>query len=469
MTNNSSDLHSYKTEEKGKPASESYPRVLIMHTTSINVADAQAYSYSLREWFKEWPKEHLAQVYSGHEGREQFCGANYCLSTADRWFGSLFFSLKRSEAIAREVTPCVAVNEVVDRSAKSPRRIIQRALKKLLFDTGLYELIFRPRLSVAMRAFVTRFRPDVIYAQGYTLTFCWLPMMLTRAFGVPIVFQTGDDWPRSLYAHTPAAGFVRPVVNQAARRLICSAAARLANGDEMAEEYGRRYERDFAPMMMCDDSLRIVSAAPQRIHDQRTFSILVSGGFWRSRWELLVDLDKACAVLAGRGLVTRVAAFVSMVSPDGLAALKQCNNVDLMPPVAHEDFPRYLRGADLLALVESFDKKDVEYARLSVSTKAHLYMMSQRPVMVYGASATGIVKYAKRYGWAHVLTERNVEGLADVLESLARDRVVTDELVRRGNEVVCRFHEGETIRARFRAAICRAATVRSDRANALIS
>ena len=60
-----------------------------------------------------------------------------------------------------------------------------------------------------------QFAPDVIYAEGYSLGFVWLPLLLRKRYGWPIAFHTGDDWPRDLYRTGLTAPLLRPLVRRA--------------------------------------------------------------------------------------------------------------------------------------------------------------------------------------------------------------------------------------------------------------
>ena len=66
-----------------------FPKVLIIVKTLIN--DIDSGGASLRNWFKEWPREHLAQLYSGVAiNRDPFCGFNSQIGSEEWRFGWLF-------------------------------------------------------------------------------------------------------------------------------------------------------------------------------------------------------------------------------------------------------------------------------------------------------------------------------------------------------------------------------------------
>lgn len=72
-----------------------FPKVLIIIKTLINDIDSGGASFG--NWFKEWPREHLAQLYSGVAiDRDLFCGFNFQIGSEERRFGWFFSKLKDS-------------------------------------------------------------------------------------------------------------------------------------------------------------------------------------------------------------------------------------------------------------------------------------------------------------------------------------------------------------------------------------
>lgn len=431
---------------------EQYPRVLIVYLSCINKVDQ--HGVSLRNWFADWPKDHLAQIYSGNErGTERFCGYNFKLGPAERRLGSLFFRLKGS-ALGDSSRPLV-LDQPADDALEMPSRTarLRRGVSEALLNSGLWELVFRPRLSARLLDWIDSFRPQVVYCQGYNLTFAWLPVMIKEHYGLPVCFQTGDDWPSSLYADSIVAWAVRPVVERAANSLVQTASVRFANGPAMALEYQRRYDVPFEPLMMSDDIDRFRRAVPQRTVDAGTVSIVYAGGLAHGRWASIVDLCTAAKELGQEGIRIAITAFASFVPPQAAHGLQDMTNLQIMPAPAHEEVPCFLKGADILFLPETLDPVEAREIRLSISTKAHLYMMSERPILIYGSSIAGVVDYAKNAGWGYVVDRRDIAELKAALKELITNGVLGQEQVRRGTEIAFRNHDQKVVRRRFRDAL----------------
>ncbi len=246
----------------------SFPRVLVVFLFRNNADDITNNGLLLRNLFGSWPREKLAQIYScGDNGDAGAFGHYYQLGLNDRWLGSLFHRLKaeiqgNTAAGIAETAP----------GMRTPDRLsaIKTMGKRLLLETGFYEVIFRPRLSREMQAWVKNFRPDIILVQGYCLTFTWLSMMLASRFKLPVAYYPTDDWPNEAYrADKSKIPLISPlmsrIVSASARRLVSVSSVRIAFNRYMKEEYLKRYEKEFTVIMHGDDVSRLQAVKPMRL------------------------------------------------------------------------------------------------------------------------------------------------------------------------------------------------------------
>src|SRR5664279_3655420 len=122
--------------------SSKYPRVLVVALGRINTVDSYNNGLLLRNLFGSWPREYLAQIYSsGDTGDEGFFGDYYQLGPQDRRLGRLFYRLK-AEALGEAAKTILARKAAAAHTASAGSWA-----RHLLVDTGLYEIVFAPRLS----------------------------------------------------------------------------------------------------------------------------------------------------------------------------------------------------------------------------------------------------------------------------------------------------------------------------------
>lgn len=435
-----------------------YPHVLVTVLGRINTADTANNGLLLRSIFGNWPRENLAQIFSsGDNGDQGFFGRYHCLGPGDRRLGGLFLKLKPEAQ--RELSH-------IDNSMASTGRKISfgkifRSLgRHFLIDAGLYELIFRPKISREMQDWVEEFKPDIIFAQGYNLAFTWLPMMLAHRFHIPIAYYPGDDWPANRYCpgfcDSPIVSrLARYAVVTSSRELVQMSAVRLANCQYMREEYLERYGQEFMVLMLGDDFKRTEAIPPLRLAEPSTCWIVCAGDFDRHRLPLVADLNQACEILQGKGYNFHATVFPVNPISELSAYANQYRYVDFQPCPLHNGLMAVLRGADILFLPERFDETS-GLIKVSISTKAHLFMFAGKPIVVYSDPETGITRYAKEEGWAAVMDRRDPLLLAQTFERLITDGDERRRLIAVARRTAMKNHYLPVIQSSFFDLLCSA-------------
>jgi len=425
-----------------------YPRVLVVAGDRINAADISNNGLVLRNLFGAWPRENLAQIFSSGDNSDKgFLGSYYKLGPRDRRLGYIFYRLKME--VQKGYLPANPLRPA-HRKLTVQTTLGRYWSKRILVDTGLYELIFRPIISRRMMKWVNAFQPEIILAQGYNLAFTWLPLMLAEKTRLPIAYYPTDDWPTDLYLNARTrwrflTKRIRSLVESSSRQLVQASTLRLAFNPYMQEEYNERYGRFFFALMHGDALSRFKAAKPHRLTQMGITSIVCTGVFDTHRMPLLRDLDEACQILANRGLM--ICATVLPVNFP-LTHPASFKHLHFKPCPSHDDLASILIGADILFLPERFDEtaKDI---RLSISSKALLFMLSGRPIVVYSDPSTGIAHYARQEGWAEVVDRRDPEILAATIEDLIKNAGARERLSARALLIARKYHDLKIIQAQF--------------------
>jgi len=423
----------------------SCPRVLVIAGGRVNAQDTWNNNLLLRNLFQQWPRSAIGQIFSsGDNGDEGFFGQYYRLGPDDRRLGAYFYRLKADSLRDGSWTPMAA-------GGGSEGSWVRALARRYLVDTGLYEVVFRPRLSKGLLRWVEAFGPDIIFAQGYSLSFATLPVMLARAIHAPIAYYPTDDWPHFAYRsrwveHSIVGRVMARIIAASARRLVERSAVRIAFNSYMKEEYRRRYAQDFFVLMHGDSVARFMASGVRREASPDETWIVTTGQFLGDRLALLSDLDKACQVLVARGIRVRATAYAANRIPEEV--VREFRHVRVEPSPTHDGLAQVLQGADVLFLPERFGTA-AEGIRLSVSTKAHLFMFSGTPIIVYSDRAAGLARYASEEGWAVLLDRRDPQGLATAIAELVTNAGVRLALTKRAMSVAVRNHDLSTIQSEF--------------------
>jgi glycosyltransferase involved in cell wall biosynthesis len=201
--------------------------------------------------------------------------------------------------------------------------------------------------------------------------------------------------------------------------------------------------------MQCDDKERFATKL-KNIEQSQEIQIVYSGTLAFGRWRSLVQLAEAAERLRPEGLEIEIIAYAPFVPVEAGDMFQKLPLLLVRSALADDEVPRVLSAADILFLPESFDDANRSFIKLSVSTKAHLYMMSGRPPLVYGPPEVGTIDYARREGWGYVVDLEGIEPLMEALRRLITERDMCEALVQRGKDISQRNHEGKTVRERLR-------------------
>lgn len=433
-----------------------YPKILLLAIGKINNADNSNNGLLLRNLLNNWPKENIAQIYSsGDNGDDGFFEHYYKIGAKDRVFGWLFYRMKYNEISNFDKT-----NKSKDFPKSKVSRIskLKKSLKKILIDTGFFELIFQPILSNKMLKWVIEFQPDIIFAQGYNLTFTMLPIMMKERLKLPIIYYPTDDWPADLYfkkdSYTPfITPLVRSVVARASKKIVDLSSVPIAFNRFMKEEYQLRYKRDFAILMHGDLISRFESLIPIRKAALDEIWLVSTGVFDEHRYPLLYDLDNACNILLEKGYNIKTTIFPVNEINKILPAGNPFKVINFEPCPSHNLLASILKGADILILIERFDSS-ADDIKLCISSKAHLFMFSKRPIIVYSSKKTGIARYANEDDWAIVEESNDSIHLANDIEKLILDKKYSNVLIEKANSIARKNHDLLLIQKTFKDLVC---------------
>lgn len=446
-------MHILESSEKRKKDTpcEMYPRVLVISKRRITERDNSG--ASIGKWFGGWPRDKVAHIFSGGPSdTHSFFAKEYLFAGHDRRFGKVFDRLKRS-SLGDYVRPQL-VGQSVGVRGKEPTRVrIKQWLSKTLVASGLWELLFPPTASPELLSWVQEFQPEVIYTTASDLSFMRLSLMLHAFMKIPICMQMSDDFPRMLYGESPLGIFMRPIIEQTFAKLIKASSIRLGTGEIMEREYKKRYGAEFTPLMICDEPARYREAIPHRAADSDVISIIYSGELFLDRWRSLADVAEACQKLAEEGNRIRIDAFVPNLPSKAENVLKRYSTVFLHDALRDAEVPSTFKGADILLLPESFNQEVTRNIRLSISSKSHLYMMSERPILVYGPAGIGVVEYARSAGWGFAVADRDIGKLQEAICRLVFDKKLIEQLLRQSRFVFLTNHDASVVRENFRMAL----------------
>jgi glycosyltransferase involved in cell wall biosynthesis len=189
--------------------------------------------------------------------------------------------------------------------------------------------------------------------------------------------------------------------------------------DSMAESYGVRYHRVFEVLPPCCDAEAYVGLSPTRAVSPSVLSLVYSGSLYLGRPRVLAIVVSALELLRERGVLVQLDIYASHV-PDDVRLLLERTDTAILHGAAEDTVAQsLLRGADVLLMVEGFERRNTEMTRLSLSSKIPFYLLANRPILVVGPVTSGTVRDAQSRGWGTVVTDVSAEAVAVAVLSAA--------------------------------------------------
>ena len=188
-----------------------------------------------------------------------------------------------------------------------------------------------------------------------------------------------------------------------------------------------------------DEFSRFDNTEPKRNVPDNVYWIVSTGDFDKHRTPLLYDLDEACRILNSKGI--KVFSTIYPVTPikNNQFNVNDFQFTEFCKCPMHDELVSVLKGADIMFLPERFDET-VKIIRNSISSKAHLFMFSKKPIIVYSDPITGVGRYAIEEGWAAFVGKRNPEVLAYEIERIIKSQKRKDELIDCANKNANKNH-----------------------------
>ena len=424
----------------------SFPRVLLIGPSGFNNVTGGGVTFS--NLFRGWARDAIATVTNDPVPvSEDVCSRYYHLTAAEITYMRPF-SLIASPSSGRSGAGRGG-------GATGPGLGYQLA-KSVLGDAGVPD---RGLLSPALANWIRSFRPEMVYSILGSPGIVDLVDQIHRRFEIPIAVHLMDDGVTDPRRSGLFGRYLRRLYRRKFLAILKKASLRMAICDAMARAYEERYGCSFDAYQNTIDLAQWRESAgsdltpgdPVRI--AYVGSVLVSG-----QLHSLLHCCEAVRALHEKERKIRLDIHTPCFREPALACA-----VCREPPVylhdtirTDDEFRRTLCEADVLLLPVNFDRKSIDFIRLSMPTKVPAYLASGTPILVYGPRNVAQVEYALEAGWGHVVSERSMDDLVAGLKRIIDDADLRQRLSGAALKAAPR-HEIGRVRGGFQQALREAA------------
>lgn len=430
-----------------------YPRVLCITPCAFNGVSGGGVTFT--NLFRGWPKDRLATVTGDRVPvSREVCGRYYFLTARELDFAFPF------RLLYPYPHPDRTASGPADPETPSPPGLLdplKPLARRVLGEGGIPDV---GRLSPALQAWITEFKPDIVYTILGSPGYASLVEAVVATFHLPLTVHFMDEGvtdPRRPGLFVPA---IRQVYRRQVRRLTRRARCAMAICQEMAETYAARYGRPFLSFQNTVDVDFVEACRPAEREASGPPVLVYAGSILpHSQRQSLMDCCQAVKALNESGFPVRLQ-VITPLSGDlhggqEFAVHPMISVVDA--PADDARFFGLLKSADALLLPVNFDPVSVHFIRLSMPTKVPAYLACGLPVLAYGPGNTAQIRYAREVGWGLVVEHQDSQALADAMRRCLEDRDLRDRLVANARRAARKNHHVTEVRARFREALGQAA------------
>jgi glycosyltransferase involved in cell wall biosynthesis len=409
-----------------------YPKLLILNNYSFN--DYKGGGITLKNLFLGWPKDkiaiaHLSEPKPMTNVCEKYFKIGYNesqyvfpinkLSNEPRGDINGPYSAKDFNQKNRDDS----VTESQDQINTSSR------LKKWILHTidklGIYEFVHPLRMSKSLRRWILEFNPEIIYCQPENISFINLALKSQNITNAKLVVHVMDDWPYLVYKDKTLKPVLRATVKRKFQKLLEHSSLRLGISKAMAIEFQNRYNLPFKYFHNPIDLSKINDLAKNDKPQNGSYLVVYSGRIgWTASHDSIIEISKCVEELIKEGLDIRFNIYTDLSDRENDFTRFLIKGTSLLPALKDNDFITKLMDADLLLYPVDFDRKSIEFIRLSFPTKLPSYLISGTPVFCYGPSEVYSIRFMKENELGFICNEQKL----DVVKKAILDALTNKEL-----------------------------------------
>ncbi len=429
-----------------------YNKVLIIGETFHKQSGG---GITLSNLFNNWPPEKLAVVTTPRSILKSDFNkcVNYYRLGKDEDDSCLFFKIiiKKSDSgrVFEQIKP-PNPNILI---SKSKTEIFKRSILNLFLvfieSLGLNFSCEKYKLSDKLINWIEDFNPDFIYTQLSTLQLIQLTNDLYQFKNRKVIIHIMDDWPKTISEKCLfRKKYWDLTIENKFQKVLDISYKLLTISEGMKEEYQKRYGKSsdvFHNPVDVENWLR-GEKSPGLIGKQ-AFKILYTGRIGKANSKSIFLLVQAIDILRNQSRRNIELYIYSTDSMRFNAKLKEF--IHIKKSIPHSAMPELLHSVDLLFLPLDFDKPSIQFAKLSMPTKASEYMISEIPILIFAPKETYLYQHAYENKWAQVVGEFSLKAITESIILLIDNEEIRFSFAENAKEFALSNFDSRIVRKRF--------------------
>lgn len=410
-------------------------KVLVVSRVAWNSATNFGNTYSTL--FGDMENTEIAHIYFGG-------------GTPDTPIASRFFRVSETDIVRRllwKSRTCGKTVECASQTAPQKPDAVQSfgkkhrltaffVLRDLLFQTGVWK-------TEDLKAFVTEFAPDVIFAPLYGHIYMHpIDRYIAKLSGAPLVSFVSDDiYSLKQYRFSPFYWLYRFALRRQIRKTVAAGEKLFVISELQKAEYEKAFHKSCTVLYKGAD----FSQHPPQTAANHPLKICFTGNLSSGRWKTVAEIAKAIQAINQNG--TKMMMEIYSVTPmtDAMRAAIEIPDCSVFKgAVSGQEALRLQEKADILLHCESFEKREKYEVRLSFSTKIVDYFSKAKCIFAVGDRGVASMDYLIRNDAA--VTACSTAEILEKLSMLAENPALIDEYAEKAWQCGARNHDIYKIR-----------------------
>ncbi|MDO4413583.1 MAG: glycosyltransferase [Erysipelotrichaceae bacterium] len=422
-----------------------HPRVIIIQTTPYSTNNS---SRSLDSYFHYWEKDRVRQIFSRNwVPRKGHCGELY--------------QIKDSELLKKWLHRSVDVGTIYryqDLDDQGSCQVIETdELSSKGYSIGrmhtptielMRGLLWKKKYwcTEKLIEWLDDYKPEIIFYNFTNNLFLQkIALFIADRYNIPIITAIGDDYYfNDKKSASLAYHLFRKQYKKLTEKIFAHPGSAVYVCDKIRDKYNERFFLDGETIYFNSAIKRKAFTPINTISPKIVY-------FGNIRLGRNIALKEVADVLGRVNSEYKLEIYSNEQDEIVYKDLKEHPNVVWAGAIPYSEVMNKTSMCDIYVVVESFEEKDINYTRYSLSTKAADGLASGAAVLAYGPSESGLIDYLYKTKAAVVCTEKNeLENIIrDLLSSISKQREIYEKAI----EITNKNHTLESSTAAFERVI----------------
>lgn len=422
-------------------STDDYPRVLVISHNPFS--DQQNNGKTLQNFFKNWPKNKISQLYFTLENPSYTICNNY-------------YRILDIDVLKRFFQPKTVVGEVIsrvdnvnNRKKKLNNNRLYVWIKEVFKNNSPFALLVRDFFwnkeywkIKGLEQWLDQQNPELVFFQSSNCPFSYnIVEWVCKSRNLPLIMQTTDDYITAHFSINLFYWMHYFKLKKCYKKAVVYSDYVVAIGDLMANEYKQRFGGNYK-VAMNSVPIENVQVHSDNIVEKNGIKFLFAGNVGLNRWKILVRIAETLHELNQEGYKVNFEIYsLSVPNNKILKKMNISSEISFRGSLNSDELEEKIKDSDILVHVEAFNKKYRNITRLSISTKIPEYMKSKRCIFAVGPNDIASLKYIKDYNFGVVINSIDKNILKKTLKNLIIDNELRSNYTRTAFDLVKRRHE----------------------------